>query len=404
MTSGRQDRLADQARGPGDWHPDVRPGVLGEEADGPDQAAREDAERVAAAWRDDQRRALDAERLDEVERQVGRRLAQDRADDQRDRAAHGDEEDRGAERAAGADPDPRRDQRHAGGEGEHDRLEHELELGHAEVELRLEGGEADQQAADRERAPVAGDRRDHPVGERGQPARLGAVGLVAATLDDQDRAPDQGQARAADQHQVGRAPEGHVLAEDPVPDVVEREADQGEGRGGEHRDPAERRVPVAGDPHRALARLALREDDREEAGAEDAEEADEDQVVGGVGKRPGVAAVVDVQGDVPVHAEQRDQQRAGGDQRRQGGPGREPGVARREAGEPAKHVRSAGAVRPAEVEEHGGGDHRGGAGADHLPNLCAPGGGGIDRVHLGLLRRFGSGRDDRRALPCLYPM
>ena len=50
---------------------------------------------------------------------------------------------------AGADPDPRGDQRDAGGEREHDRLEHELELGHAEVELGLEGREADQQAADR---------------------------------------------------------------------------------------------------------------------------------------------------------------------------------------------------------------------------------------------------------------
>ena len=33
---------------------------------------------------------------------------------------------------------------------------------------------------------------------------------------------------AADQHQVRRAPQRHVLAEEPVPDVVEREADQRE--------------------------------------------------------------------------------------------------------------------------------------------------------------------------------
>ena len=41
------------------------------------------------------------------------------------------------------------------------------------------------------------------------------------------------------EHQVGRPPEGHVLAEDPMPDVVEWKADQREARGREHRDPAE---------------------------------------------------------------------------------------------------------------------------------------------------------------------
>ena len=157
-------------------------------------------------------------------------------------------------------------------------------------------------------------------------------------------------AGAADQHQVGRAPEGHVLAEDPVPDVVERKADQGEGGGGHHRDPAERRVPVAGDPDRARARLALGEDDREKAGGEDPVEAGEDQVVGRVGERPGVAAVVDVQGDVPVHPEQGDEQRAGGDQRRQRRPGGEAGVARGERGDSAQQVAAAAAVRPAQVD------------------------------------------------------
>ena len=34
------------------------------------------------------------------------------------------------------------------------------------------------------------------------------------------------QAGATDEHQVGGAPQGDVLAEEPVPDVVEREADE----------------------------------------------------------------------------------------------------------------------------------------------------------------------------------
>ena len=65
-----------------------------------------------------------------------------------------------------------------------------------------------------------------------------------------------------------------------------------------------------GDPDARSGRgFVLRQDDREEAGGEDAEQADEDEVVRRVGQRARVAALVDVQGDVPVHAEQRDEQR-----------------------------------------------------------------------------------------------
>ena len=46
----------------------------------------------------------------------------------------------------------------------------------------------------------------------------------------------------------------------------------------------------------------------------------EDEVVGGVGQRARVAALVDVERDVPVHAEQGDEQRRAGDAERQGGP------------------------------------------------------------------------------------
>ena len=158
------------------------------------------------------------------------------------------------------------------------------------------------------RKPPASDARAQ------RHAALPAAGARARPLGEQDRLADQRDRGAADQHQVGRAPERHVLAEQPVPHVVEREADQREaaGRGHQQRRRAarpSRRV----EPDRRRARLLLRDRHGEEAGGEDPEQAEEDQVVGRVGQRSGVAALVDVQGDVPVHAEQRDDERAGAD-------------------------------------------------------------------------------------------
>ena len=70
--------------------------------------------------------------------------------------------------------------------------------------------------------------------------------------------PTNAERGAADHHQVGRAPERHVLAEDPVPEVVEREAEQGEGAGREQPDAAERRVPVLAEPDGGRARACPR--------------------------------------------------------------------------------------------------------------------------------------------------
>ena len=70
---------------------------------------------------------------------------------------------------------------------------------------------------------------------------------------------------------------------------------------------------------------------RDEAGGEDAEQAGEDEVVGGVGERALVAADADVQRDVPVHPEHRGEQRRGGDRARQRDPAGQAGLARREA-------------------------------------------------------------------------
>ena len=115
---------------------------------------------------------------------------------------------------------------------------------------------------------------------------------------------DERHRRAADHHHVGRAPERHVLAEQPVPHVVEREADQREdAQRRSATPPTGRASPRDAGPPRG--RVALGQDDRQQAGGEDAEQPDEDEVVGRVGQRPRVAAVVDVQRDVPVHAEQR---------------------------------------------------------------------------------------------------
>ena len=157
------------------------------------------------------------------------------------------------------------------------------------------------------RKPPASEAR------RRRHAALPAAGARARALGEQDALADERDRGAADQHQVRRAPQRHVLAEQPVPDVVEREADQREAARGGHQHAAERRVPALEEPDRRRARLLLRDRHREEAGGEDAEQAEEDQVVGRVGERARVAALVDVQGDVPVHAEQRGDQRGRGD-------------------------------------------------------------------------------------------
>ena len=193
-------------------------------------------------------------------------------------------------------------------------------------------------------------------------------------LDQQHGLADQGHAGAPDQHQVGRAPEGHVLAEQPVPEVVEREADEGEGAAGGDQEPADGRVPVARDADGGRAGALLRQADREVAGAEDAEQAGEDQVVGGVGERARVATGVDVERDVPVHPEQRDQKRCGGQRRGEGRPAGEAGDSLGEVGGAAEVGDPAAAMAHPEPGDRGA-QHQGGAGGDrHLVEGGAAGG------------------------------
>ena len=376
-------RIASEIRavGPLDGHEDVRPRELRREADGGDQNARHRAEdERASARRDRQRDALDDQRLDEVEREVGGGLAEDRADDQRQRAADDEVVEQRDERGSTPCVDAGGDERATGREGEHDRLEQEPELRDAEVELGLEGREADQKAAGDAGEAGLVDRGHGAGGER---AVIGLVALAAA-LDHEGGHAEQRQAGAPDQHQVRRAPEGDVLAEDPVPHVVERKAHERERAAREQHDAADRGVPVAGYADGRSARLAVRQDDREEAGGEDAEEAGEDEVVGGVGERALVAALPDVQGDVPVHAEDGDDQGDRGDVAGQDGPRGGAGDlahALRGAAQPGDAAR---AVRPADPDEGGREQDRSPGRADDLADGCAAGGrGGGGLAHLG---------------------
>ena len=121
-------------------------------------------------------------------------------------------------------------------------------------------------------------------------------------------------------------------------------------------DAAERRVPVLLDADRGRPDLLLRQHHGEEARGEDAEEAEEDEVVRRVGERALVAAVVDVQRDVPVHAEDRGEQRARGEADGQRGPAGQAGDALGEGGEVGEDVHAAGAVADAEEQQDGGRD------------------------------------------------
>src|SRR3954453_17113772 len=96
-----------------------------------------------------------------------------------------------------AEPPARRHEADAGGEREQERLPHEPELRHGEVELGLEGGEADEQGAD----------QAHVAGVRERAALALAVLRRLAALDVEDPLAQDRERRAADQQQVGRAPQ-----------------------------------------------------------------------------------------------------------------------------------------------------------------------------------------------------
>ena len=295
--------------------------------------------------RDREGEQLDDDRRAEVQREGRQDLAEARADDQRDAAADDEEEGGRRERAAAAHEQPGGDQGEARGAGDHQRLEDQPELRDVEVVLALEDRQPEQQAA---------HRRGLPDEARGLPdlavAVVGGQAAVALLLEDQQA--DDRQPGAGDEHQVGRAPERDVLAEEAVPDVVQREAEQRVEAGAGEQDAADRHVPAAEEADGGRAGLLVqRHRAGEHAAGEDAEEAEQDQEVRGVGQRALVAADADVQRDVPEHPEQRDQQ---GDRRedgRQRHPGRHAGRLAEAVADPGEDRGPAGAVQEDEPEQ-----------------------------------------------------
>ena len=299
--------------------------------------------------------ALDEQRLDHVGREVGGDLAEQRSDQDRQGAANRDVDQQAPDCAARPDPDTRRDQADPGRQHDQRRLQGEGELGYPEVELALEGGERHQEGAGEDDLAESG-----PAGE-GTPGRLAllvALGVQRPGAEHRERG-------AADQHQVGRSPEGHVLAEDPVPDVVEREGEQGAGAADRDHQGADRRVEAGRQPVGGAGRT-VRQRQADHACEQDSEEPGEDEVVGRVGERARVASLVDVQGNVPVHAEDRDQQgdrEEGAGQRRPAG---QLGDALGDVGEATERREAAELVEQDGTEEQDRGHHRAGGGVDHV--------------------------------------
>jgi hypothetical protein len=147
-----------------------------------------------------------------------------------------------------------------------------------------------------------------------------------------------------------RAPQRHVLAEEPVPRVVQREPEQRDDAADEQQDSAERHAPGAdADPCRVLVVAA--EQQRDVTRERDPGEPDDDEVVGGIRKRPGVATVVDVTRHVPVEPEHRGQQRPRRDRHGKHRPPREPGDPLGERGEPVEDPGPAGQMQTCEDRE-----------------------------------------------------
>src|SRR3954469_5893446 len=152
---------------------------------------------------------------------------------------------------------------------------------------------------------------------------------------------------------MGRPPERHVLAEEPVPEIVEWEAEEREGAGGGDQRPAERDLVVLSDLDRRATRMlaGLDQHRREIAAGDDPIEPDEDEEVRGIGEWACITAAVDVEGYVPHVAEQRADQGEAGDRQRQRRPGRQPRYACREGGEGAERSAPPTPVRLPEQDQ-----------------------------------------------------
>ncbi len=241
---------------------------------------------------------LDHQRLGDVGREVRGDLAEQRPDQEGEqcRGSRGSRPARRARRRA--DPDPRRDQRDPGGQHDQGGLEGERELRHAEVELapgrstsrpgRRRRGSSRGSGSRWGRARPAALRSSSPstcsaqapsTESEAPPISIRWVGPQRVTSWPKIRCQMSSRGKAASE----LAPQIAIISA-PIgacqPGAISKEV----------------RVGLFG---RAMA---------EHPGEQHAEEPGEDEVVGGVGERAGVAALVDVQGDVPVHAEDGDQQ------------------------------------------------------------------------------------------------
>ena len=222
-----------------------------------------------------------------------------------------EEEGDGAERGAASEPDAGCRQRDAGGEHHEHRPEDHAELRHAEVELGLE-------------------RRMRPMQE-GRPAarRGGATGPTAArrgAAASRRRAPAS-TIRIASPIRVIAAPPISIRCVGPQsvtswPKMRCQTSSSGKpisANAPQQRDQhaAERRVPVAAMRTALGDGLSRGSTHARKPAVKIAEQAAEDEVVRGVGERAFVAAVVDVERDVPEQAEERDQRDAECDRRRE---------------------------------------------------------------------------------------
>jgi hypothetical protein len=255
------------------------------------------------------------------------------------------------------------------------------ELRHRVVELRLEGGGADQERAGD--GDVADP--DPAFGTRGRARRPAALG-------DQHPQGERRQGGPADHLDVRRAPQRHVLAEDAVPDVVQREAEDRDDPAEREQQPADGHVPVVPPAQRRRVVVVGAEDHRERAGEGDPEQAHQDEPVRRVREGARVTAVVDVARDVPVEPEHGHEERHTRDARRQRGPPREPARALAERRRPAQERGPTAAVRPAEGDDRRDQHDRDDGRRDQLLRRRPAGGSGVAAA----VRPRRGGRHQRR--------
>lgn len=289
------------------------------------------------------------------------RGAEHRADGQRNRTAQDDREHRGDHRRAGPEHQACRDGRQRGRTRDHHGLQHQAELLDTEVVFDLEHRQPDEQAAERQ---VPQEGVEPGVVLDVARAAVACHGHPALVLEQQHG--DQRQPGAADEHQMCWTPERHVLAEDAVPDVVEREADQRVQAAQRHEHAADGGVPGAGDPDRGRSRLLVGQHHRQDTGDEQQEQPDQDEVVRRVGQRALVAALADVQAHVPDEAEQRADDGRGEQEDLERHPRRAVELAPEAFGEVVQPRDASLPVQVADPQQRGRDDGRDGRQSDHL--------------------------------------